>query len=104
MHPTTIEADVMKPVPVDGPFDSVALNYVLHCNRKETPRSVACPSVVVALCRALLRQRNRRKRGSGAALTPALSRENSTPFYITANYGRSATYGIECAAALFSRS
>lgn len=28
---TTIEADVLKPLPVEGPFDSVALNGVLHC-------------------------------------------------------------------------
>ena len=31
MHPVTVEADVMKPLPVEGPFDSAALNYVLHC-------------------------------------------------------------------------
>jgi hypothetical protein len=28
---TTIEADVCKPIPVHGPFDSAALNGVLHC-------------------------------------------------------------------------
>jgi ubiquinone/menaquinone biosynthesis C-methylase UbiE len=33
MHPTTVEADVMKPLPVDGPFDSAAVNYVLQCLR-----------------------------------------------------------------------
>lgn len=33
MHPTTVEADVMKPLPVDGPFDSAALSFVLHCLR-----------------------------------------------------------------------
>jgi SAM-dependent methyltransferase len=33
MHPTTVEADVMKPLPVEGRFDSAALNYVLHCLR-----------------------------------------------------------------------
>jgi SAM-dependent methyltransferase len=31
MRPKTIEADVMKPLPVDGRFDSAALSYVLHC-------------------------------------------------------------------------
>ena len=31
MSPTTVEADVLKPLPVGGPFDSAALNYVLHC-------------------------------------------------------------------------
>jgi SAM-dependent methyltransferase len=33
MHPATVEADVMKPLPVDGPFDSAALSFVLHCLR-----------------------------------------------------------------------
>jgi SAM-dependent methyltransferase len=33
LHPTTVEADVMKPLPVDGPFDSAALSFVLHCLR-----------------------------------------------------------------------
>ncbi|MDJ0923275.1 MAG: methyltransferase domain-containing protein [Acidimicrobiia bacterium] len=28
---TAIEADVCKPLPVDGPFDSAALNLVIHC-------------------------------------------------------------------------
>lgn len=31
MKPTTVEADVLKRLPVDGPFDSAALNMVLHC-------------------------------------------------------------------------
>lgn len=29
--PTLVEADVLKPLPVRGPFDSVALSAVLHC-------------------------------------------------------------------------
>ncbi|HTG48778.1 MAG TPA: class I SAM-dependent methyltransferase [Actinomycetota bacterium] len=33
LHPTTVEADVMKPLPVRGPFDSAALSAVLHCLR-----------------------------------------------------------------------
>jgi SAM-dependent methyltransferase len=28
---TAVEADVLKPLPVDGPFDSAALNGVIHC-------------------------------------------------------------------------
>jgi SAM-dependent methyltransferase len=28
---TAIEADVLKPLPVDGPFDSAALSLVIHC-------------------------------------------------------------------------
>ena len=29
--PTLVEADVLKPLPVRGPFDSAALSAVLHC-------------------------------------------------------------------------
>ena len=32
-HSATVEADVMKPLPVQGPFDSAALSFVLHCLR-----------------------------------------------------------------------
>jgi SAM-dependent methyltransferase len=28
---TAVEADVLKPLPVEGPFDSAALSLVLHC-------------------------------------------------------------------------
>jgi hypothetical protein len=28
---TAIEADVLKPLPVEGPFESAALNLVIHC-------------------------------------------------------------------------
>jgi SAM-dependent methyltransferase len=28
---TSVEADVLKPLPVDGPFDSAALHLVIHC-------------------------------------------------------------------------
>ena len=28
---TAVEADVLKPLPVAGPFDSAALSFVLHC-------------------------------------------------------------------------
>ncbi len=33
LHPSSVQADVMKPLPVDGPFDSAALSFVLHCLR-----------------------------------------------------------------------
>lgn len=33
LHPAIVEADVMKPLPVAGPFDSAALSFVLHCLR-----------------------------------------------------------------------
>jgi ubiquinone/menaquinone biosynthesis C-methylase UbiE len=32
-HPVTVEADVMKPLPVEGTYDSAALSFVLHCIR-----------------------------------------------------------------------
>jgi SAM-dependent methyltransferase len=38
---TTIEADVCKPLPVHGPFDSAALNGVLHCLPGPLPRKAA---------------------------------------------------------------
>ncbi|HET9672332.1 MAG TPA: class I SAM-dependent methyltransferase [Actinomycetota bacterium] len=37
MRPVTVQADVMKPLPVHGPFDSAALNFVLHCLRGPQP-------------------------------------------------------------------
>ena len=50
MHPTTIEADVMKPLPVDGPFDSAALNYVLHCLRgPQSQKAVAIRNIPAVL-------------------------------------------------------
>jgi ubiquinone/menaquinone biosynthesis C-methylase UbiE len=49
MHPTTIEADVMKPLPVDGPFDSAALNYVLHCLRGPMSHKAAALRNVAAV-------------------------------------------------------
>ena len=30
-RPSAVEADVLKPLPVAGPFDSVAISAVLHC-------------------------------------------------------------------------
>jgi SAM-dependent methyltransferase len=33
MHPTTIQASVMEPLPVEGAFDSAALSFVIHCLR-----------------------------------------------------------------------
>ena len=31
LAPTTVEADILAPLPTLGPFGSVALNFVLHC-------------------------------------------------------------------------
>ena len=41
MHPVTVQADVMKPLPIDGPFDSAALSFVLHCLRGPMPKKSA---------------------------------------------------------------
>jgi SAM-dependent methyltransferase len=47
MRPSTVEADVMKPLPIEGRFDSAALNFVLHClpgpqsNKAQAVRNVA---------------------------------------------------------------
>lgn len=50
MHPTKIQADVMKPLPVEGPFDSAALNYVLHCLRgPQSNKAVAIRNVAAVL-------------------------------------------------------
>jgi SAM-dependent methyltransferase len=50
MHPTTVEADVMKPLPLEGPFDSAALNYVLHCLRgPQSNKAVAIRNIADVL-------------------------------------------------------
>ena len=52
MHPTAVEADVMTPLPVGGPFDSAALNYVLHCLRgPQSEKAVAIRNVAAVLAR-----------------------------------------------------
>jgi SAM-dependent methyltransferase len=47
---TTVEADVLKPLPVEGAFDSAALNGVLHC----LPGPVASKAAAVANVAAVL--------------------------------------------------
>ena len=48
--PRTIEADVLKPLPDLGPFDSAALNGVLHCLPGPLPaKAVAVANVAAAL-------------------------------------------------------
>ena len=46
---TTVEADVCKPLPVDGPFDSAALNGVLHCLPGPLPGKAAAVANVAAV-------------------------------------------------------
>jgi SAM-dependent methyltransferase len=49
-HPVTVEADVMKPLPINGPFDSAALSFVLHCLRgPEANKAVAVRNVADVL-------------------------------------------------------
>jgi SAM-dependent methyltransferase len=45
----TVEADVCKPLPVRGPFDSAALNGVLHCLPGPLPRKAAAVANVAAV-------------------------------------------------------
>jgi SAM-dependent methyltransferase len=46
---TTVEADVCKPLPVSGPFDSAALSGVLHCLPGPLPRKAAAVANVAAV-------------------------------------------------------
>jgi len=46
---TAVEADVLKPLPVEGPFDSAALNGVLHCLPGPPPRKAAAVANVAAV-------------------------------------------------------
>ena len=46
---TTVEADVCKALPLDGPFDSAALNGVLHCLPGPLPRKAAPVANVAAV-------------------------------------------------------
>jgi SAM-dependent methyltransferase len=47
---TSVEADVLKPLPVDGPFDSAALHLVIHC----LPGPISRKAVAVANVAAVL--------------------------------------------------
>jgi SAM-dependent methyltransferase len=46
---TAVEADVLKPLPVDGPFDSAALHLVLHCLPGPMSRKAVAVSNVAAV-------------------------------------------------------
>lgn len=49
-HPVTVEADVTKPLPLEGPFDSAALSFVLHCIRgPESNKAVAVRNIADVL-------------------------------------------------------
>jgi SAM-dependent methyltransferase len=50
MHPVIIQADVMKPLPVEGQFDSAALSFVLHCLRgPQSHKAVAIRNIADVL-------------------------------------------------------
>lgn len=46
---TTVEADVLKPLPVEGPFDSAALHLVIHCLPGPMTRKAAAVADVAAV-------------------------------------------------------
>jgi SAM-dependent methyltransferase len=46
---TAVEADVCKPLPIDGPFDSAALNGVIHCLPGPLPRKAGAVANVAAV-------------------------------------------------------
>ena len=59
---TDIEADVLKPLPVDGPFESAALHLVIHCLPGPMPRKTAAvatspPSSLWTACCSVPRDR-----------------------------------------------
>ncbi len=46
---TAVQADVLKPLPVEGPFDSAALNLVIHCLPGPMSRKAAAVGNVAAV-------------------------------------------------------
>ena len=46
---TAVEADVCKPLPVEGPFDSAALHLVIHCLPGPYPRKAGAIANVAAV-------------------------------------------------------
>jgi SAM-dependent methyltransferase len=49
LNVTAVEADVLKPLPVDGPFDSAALSLVIHCLPGPLTRKAAAVANVAAV-------------------------------------------------------
>jgi len=50
LHPVTVEADVMKPLPLEGRFESAALSYVLHWLRgPQEHKAVAIRNIAAVL-------------------------------------------------------
>ena len=83
LEPELVEANVLEPLPVEGPFDSAAMNFVLHClpgpmpakapavrhvAATLTPEGTLFGATIIcddehhnALSRALMRSNNRRR-------------------------------------------
>ncbi len=49
LNVTAVEADVLKPLPVDGPFDSAALSLVIHCLPGPLTRKAAAIANIAAV-------------------------------------------------------
>lgn len=49
LNVTAVEADVLKPLPVDGPFDSAALCLVIHCLPGPLSRKAAAIANIAAV-------------------------------------------------------
>jgi SAM-dependent methyltransferase len=49
LHVTAVEADVLKPLPVEAPFDSAALSLVIHCLPGPLTRKAAAVANVAAV-------------------------------------------------------
>ncbi len=49
LNVTAVEADVLKPLPVEGPFDSAALSLVIHCLPGPLTRKAAAVANVAAV-------------------------------------------------------
>lgn len=47
--PAVVEADVLKPLPIEGPYDSAALSFVLHCLPGPMPDKAAAVQHVAAV-------------------------------------------------------
>jgi hypothetical protein len=74
---TAAEADVLKPLPVQGPFASAALHLVIHClpgptsHKAKAVTNVAAPSDRLASCSAPRSSGRRdRRRGCRAVCSP----------------------------------
>jgi len=86
LGPTVVEADVMKPLPVAGPFDSAALSFVLHCLRgPDANKAIAIRNIADVLTPdgvlfggTVLASRSDTRSLPGRSSAPRTRRETST--------------------------